>query len=221
MASETYAEGNTVRVAEDYDGAARHVERARTTRARDDESCDSWSDEHYEQIDGVVYQMAGPRLSHCRVVGNISWVIRGRFKGKKCQVFSQDYVFFYHPNIEDDKKKEDFLQPDVMIACDTDQMKDDGYYGVPRFVVEVLSPSNSKHDKTLKFGIYESCGVSEYWVVNPIGVIDIYYLVNGRYRLEQSYTFCRNKESKDYNADQVITLREFPEVSVTVGEIFE
>ena len=38
---------------------------------------------------------------------------------------------------------------------------------VPRLVVEVLSPSTSRLDQHVKFGVYEDAGVEEYWILDP------------------------------------------------------
>jgi Uma2 family endonuclease len=39
--------------------------------------------------------------------------------------------------------------------------------GVPNLVIEILSPSNRKHDLELKKQLYEQSGVPEYWIVDP------------------------------------------------------
>lgn len=41
------------------------------------------------------------------------------------------------------------------------------YTGVPRFIVETLSPATALNDKTIKKDIYQNAGVSEYWIVSP------------------------------------------------------
>ena len=95
------------------------------------------------------------------------------------------------------------------------------YYGVPKFVAETLSHSTAKRDKTEKKDIYEKAGVEEYWIVSPQGSVEIYYLEDGRYVLEQNYMLQNDKEDEDYNADQVIVLNSFPFIKMTLGEIFE
>ena len=39
--------------------------------------------------------------------------------------------------------------------------------GAPEIVVEIGSLSTRKRDVTIKLRLYERCGVSEYWVVDP------------------------------------------------------
>ena len=51
--------------------------------------------------------------------------------------------------------------------------------------------------------------------------VEIYYLVAGRYVLQDCYILQDDSEEDYYNADQVITLREFPNISLTLAEIFE
>lgn len=69
--------------------------------------------------------------------------------------------------------------------------------------------------------IYEAAGVEEYWIVSPRGSVEIYYLEDGKYILEQSYILQEDKEDGDYNAESEISLRAFPHIRMTLGEIFE
>lgn len=52
-------------------------------------------------------------------------------------------------------------------------------------------------------------------------VVEIYYLKDGRYELTYSYILQDDKEDEHYNADTIITLKDFPNISMTLAEIFE
>ena len=55
----------------------------------------------------------------------------------------------------------------------------------PSLVIEILSPSNPKHDRDLKKQLYLRVGVPEYWIVDPMNeAIEQYLLTNGKYVLQ-------------------------------------
>lgn len=83
------------------------------------------------------------------------------------------------------------------------------------------SPSTAKRDRLEKKNIYEESGVEEYWIISPNGNVEIYYLRDGKYILEQSYILQDDPELEHYNAEAVISLRAFPHIKMTLGEIFE
>ena len=62
--------------------------------------------------------------------------------------------------------------------------------------------------------------MEEYWIVSPQGAVEIYYLENGKYVLNQSYLLQNDKEDEEYNAEQEICLKSFPNIKMTLGEIF-
>ena len=99
-------------------------------------------------------------------------------------------------------------------------LKGGTYSGVPRFIAETLSPSTAKRDRTNKKDIYETAGEEEYWIVSPQGAVEIYFLENGKYVLNQSYLLQNDKEDEEYNAEQEICLKSFPNIKMTLGEIF-
>lgn len=124
--------------------------------------------------------------------------------------------FKYHP-----EENDDYLCPDVMVICDRKHLKGGFYSGIPKFIVETSSPSTVKRDKTEKKDIYEKAGIEEYWIVSPQGAVEIYYLQGGKYVLEQSYMLQADREDEHYNAETEIALRAFPNIKMTLGEIFE
>lgn len=171
-----------------------------------------------EKINGVIYDMSpAPGYQHGIINNNINTIIKTGLKNSLCLVFMENLDFKFHPEINDD-----YLCPDIMVICDRKHLKGGAYSGVPKFIVETLSPSTSKKDKTEKKDIYERAGVEEYWIVSPQGKsVDIYYLDEGRYILEQSYILQDDKEDDEYNAETEITLRAFPHIRMTLSEIFE
>ena len=170
-----------------------------------------------EKINGVIYDMSpSPNFKHGIINNNINRIIGNNLKNSLCLVFMENLDFKYQPDVNDD-----YLCPDIMVVCDRKYLKGGAYYGVPKFVAETLSHSTAKRDKTEKKDIYEKAGVEEYWIVSPQGSVEIYYLEDGRYVLEQNYMLQNDKEDEDYNADQVIVLNSFPFIKMTLGEIFE
>ena len=170
-----------------------------------------------KKIDGVIYDMSpSPSFRHGIINNNINTVIKAGLKGSLCLVFMENLDFKYHPEVNDD-----YLCPDIMIVCDRKYLKGGSYSGVPRFVAETVSHSTAKRDKTEKKDIYEQAGVEEYWIVSPQRSVEIYYLQNGKYVLEQNYMLQDDKEDEEYNGDTEISLRAFPHIKMTLGKIFE
>ena len=54
-----------------------------------------------------------------------------------------------------------------LIICDKSKQDRKGYHGAPDFVVEVLSESTRRYDKTKKLDLYVESGVKEYWIIDP------------------------------------------------------
>ena len=156
-----------------------------------------------------------PSFKH-GINNNINRIIGNNLKNSLCLVFMENLDFRYHP-----EESDDYVVPDVMVICDRKHLKGGCYSGVPKFVAETLSPSTAKRDRLEKKDIYEKAGVGEYWIVSPNGNLEIYYLENGTYILEQSYMLQDKVEEPDYNAETEICLREFPHIKMMLGEIFE
>ena len=171
-----------------------------------------------EKINGVHYNMPpSPSFKHGIVNNNINTIVKSGLKGSVCLVSIENLDFKYHP-----EENDDYLCPDVMVVCDRKHLKGGAYTGVPKFIVETMSPSTAKRDRTDKKDIYERAGVEEYWIVSPQGKsVEIYYLNDGKYILEQSYILQDEREFEDYNGEEEISLKGFPHIKMTLGEIFE
>ena len=170
-----------------------------------------------EKIDGVLYDMSpAPGYRHGIINNNINTIIKQGLKNSLCLVFMENLDFRYHPEVNDD-----YVCPDIMVICDRNHLKGGSYSGVPKFIVETLSPSTAKKDKAEKKDIYEAACVEEYWIVSPQGFVEIYYLSEGRYVLEQSYMLQSDREDEHYNAETEICLKAFPHIKMKLEDIFE
>ena len=170
-----------------------------------------------EKMNGVVYDMSpSPGYKHGIINSNIHRIVGNGLKNSVCLVFMENLDFKYHP-----KENDDYLCPDIMVVCDRKYLKGGSYSGIPKFIVETLSPSTAKRDRSEKKDIYEKAGVEEYWIVSPQGSVEIYYLEEGKYILEQSYLLQNDAEEDEYNAEEEICLKAFPHIKMTLGEIFE
>lgn len=122
------------------------------------------SEQRYELIDGVLYNLVSPSYAHQKVVSELLVRFNHWFKGKPCTPLTSPFDVTL-------KKAEDnifVMQPDILVICDRENIDAQGkYHGVPAFVVEVPSPSTSAKDLTKKTELYMVCGVREYWVVDP------------------------------------------------------
>lgn len=134
-----------------------------------------------ELIGGNVVMMSPASAEHVYTAGSIYNIFKNYLKGKNCIPFSDGLLV----HLTDENK----FVPDMMVVCDRSKIKSDGVHGAPDLVVEVLSPSTAKDDRTRKKEVYEACGVPEYWLVSPTDKsIEVYLLESGKYILHDVYT---------------------------------
>lgn len=165
-----------------------------------------------EKIDGVIYDMSpSASIRHGIINGNIYSSLSNQLKHSTCKIFIENLDFY----LDDDE----WLVPDIILVCDAHDIRNGKYRGVPKFVVEIMSPSTAKRDRTLKKKKYESAGVEELWLIEPKGKsLEIYYLTEDGYVLEDTYLLEEDEESEDYNADVRIALKEMPNISLTLAD---
>jgi len=134
--------------------------------------------ERYEIIGGVRYDfLASPKIAHQTVLQNFHLAFHS-----SCAKEGKVYVAPLDVHLDEDN----VLEPDVLyIRNERLSIIRDGYvYGAPDLVVEVLSESTGRRDKTIKKATYERFGVKEYWLADPIyRLVEQYVLEDGKYAL--------------------------------------
>ncbi|TVY11985.1 Uma2 family endonuclease [Paenibacillus cremeus] len=160
--------------------------------------------ERYEIIGGVRYDfLSSPKVAHQSILGNFYRSIH-----TTCHLNGKIYLAPLDVHFDEDN----IVQPDVIyIANENLGIIRDGYiFGAPDLLVEILSRSTSRRDKTLKKSLYEANGVKEYWLADPhYRMVEQFALVNGTYRLINTLT-----------EEQTLTSPSFSCISIDLSTIF-
>jgi prevent-host-death family protein len=160
------------------------------------------SDNRYELIDGIVYQLASPGFSHQKTLGALHIEFHRYFQDKvSCAAFMAPFDIelirrFQIPEGSDTEDDINVVQPDLMVLCDyeKDVNEKDRYKGTPTLVVEILSPSTRTNDRSRKLSLYVESGIQECWHVDPKNRTITVYAFDG-YRIadETIYTAGKNE----------------------------
>lgn len=119
--------------------------------------------ERAELIDGKIYMMASPTLTHQDILSWLNMRIRMYIMEKKgtCKVLPAPFAVY----IKNDEHN--YVEPDVSVICDPNKLDEKGCHGAPDWVIEIVSPSSKTMDYIRKYSMYEKAGVREYWIVDP------------------------------------------------------
>lgn len=120
-------------------------------------------DRRVELIDGVIYDMGAPSLSHQRILGDLFVLFRecASKHNMTCEVYLSPC------DVRLDKDNYTMVQPDLLVICGEYDENGIRYEGAPELVVEILSPSSRSKDMVLKLYKYQNAGVKEYWIIDP------------------------------------------------------
>lgn len=129
-----------------------------------------------EYADGIVFMSPSPSTRHQQVSARLQARLFNFLDGGKCQVFSAPYdIHLYRDDLDDSK----IFIPDLSVICGVEGLEENRFVGVPKMIIEILSPSNQSHDLVTKMEAYMKYGVKEYWVVNPmLNAIQLYALTD-------------------------------------------
>ena len=140
-------------------------------------------DERYELIDGVLIMVPAPNVPHQDSQAGL---------GSRMRVFVERHdlgkVLFAPTDVV--LSDTDVVQPDVLFISNDRQhiITEANIQGAPDLVVEILSPSTSRHDWREKRDLYAEHGVNEYWVVDTANrVVYVMLLKDGVLEIVETY----------------------------------
>jgi Uma2 family endonuclease len=129
-----------------------------------------------EYLDGEAHMAPPPEPDHQFIVGNIYAILRqaNQTLQGKLVLSPQDVYLGKH-----------ILQPDVFWVRAEGNCKvvEKHWEGAPVLVVEILSPSTARQDRSRKYDLYEQYGVREYWIVQPTDkTVEVYVLDQDKFQ---------------------------------------
>ena len=106
---------------------------------------ESFQDERYELLDGLVRAMTGGTADHNTIVLNLVANLRAATRGGECRVFAESMKIIVDGTV---------MYPDVVVTCSRVEPKADRV-DQPVLIVEVLSRSTHEIDRGRKWLAYQ------------------------------------------------------------------
>jgi len=168
------------------------------------------SEERYEYIDGEVYLLASPGMTHQIIHSNLYGRLLAWFEEKRCRLFSAPFDVTL---LNEELNSKNVIQPDLLVTCDHEETRNekDRYMGIPSLVIEIMSPHARGRDMVKKLDVYMKGGVSEYWIVDP------------QKRQVLLYHFADNQPETLmlYNTGDVVKSLHFKDLEIAENDIFK
>ncbi|MBI3220932.1 MAG: Uma2 family endonuclease [Bacteroidetes bacterium] len=122
-----------------------------------------------ELINGTIYLSPAPTIYHQDVILTLGSELHRYVKTKKLGKVCISPIDVYLDN------RKNAFQPDLLFVASENEniIREDGIYGTPDLIIEILSPGTKTFDLTKKKKVYEKTGVKEYWVIDPQTKISI------------------------------------------------
>lgn len=129
-----------------------------------------------EVVKGEIRKMPPNKIIRADVVENLSDLLKAQLDRKTVQVRVSTFGLVIRRDPVTTRV------PDIAVFIRKNVVEQDGYiHSAPELVVEVLSPANTRAERTEKLTDYESLGVPEIWVVSPEAqTVEVMLLKEGR-----------------------------------------
>lgn len=141
---------------------------------------------------GDIIDMGRAKLSRNRALSKLKDAFSSVVEDP-CEVFQEQTY----------RWKEDtapYRQPDISIVCDASSENGLDIDNAPWFILEALSKSTEKIDKTEKMELYAKVGVQEYWLLDPDTLLAECYINKGG-----TFAFAKNINIREAESISFLT----------------
>ncbi len=156
-----------------------------------------------ELIDGKLYSMTPPSFIHQKLIQQLGRIIGNHISTQngECEVVPAPFAV----NLNADDKI--WVEPDISIICDKSKLTQKGCKGAPDWIIEIVSPSSTRMDYSVKLFKYRTAGVREYWIVNPMK------------KAVQTYVFEGEEDSNLFSFDEEIPVYIFDGLTIKIADL--
>jgi Uma2 family endonuclease len=106
------------------------------------------SNKSFLAANGPKVRMAPPARVHQMVLMELARQLGNFLQGKSCEVYPAPFGVRLFP--KDDQSDDTFVEPDIVVVCDSSKLDDKGCNGAPDLAVEILSSSTARYDRVVK-----------------------------------------------------------------------
>lgn len=163
--------------------------------------------EKHEFYKGEIFAMSGAKVPHNIVTKNLSGILFGKLKGKKCQPYGSDQRIHIQSNTL-------FTYPDISIICGEIITLNNDDYNVlnPAVIIEVLSKSTKNYDRGEKFKLYRDIPTLKEYILVDSETIHIEV-----FRLNEN----NHWELEEYNSVENFLFIKAIDEKIAISEIYE
>jgi Uma2 family endonuclease len=142
----------------------------------------AWVDEdtHAEWVDGRIVLMSPSNADHQFIVGFLYRLLAHFLETRGLGLLLLAPFLMRLPSRPSGR------EPDLLFLSreHVDRFRDTYIDGPADLVVEIVSPDSGERDRGEKFAEYETAGVPEYWLLDPLRQDALFYVLgpDGRYR---------------------------------------
>ncbi len=163
--------------------------------------------EKHEYYDGEIFAMSGAKVPHTTISMNLLGSMLPHLKRKPCKPFNSDQKLYI-------EKRGMFTYPDLMIVCGTIETRNNDEWNVmnPAVIIEILSASTKKYDRTTKFSFYRDIpSLKEYILVDSQTINIEVFCINDN----------QTWEGKEYNNINDSLQIQTISLSIPLADIYE
>lgn len=161
---------------------------------------DNASGIRHEYVNGQAYAIAGASRGHNRIAGRFFLRLSTHLENSRCEVFQSDMKVGLQR--KDDTR---FYYPDLQVSCEEEN---DTYYNTsPCLIVEVLSESTARKDRTEKSLAYQGISSLQEYILcsQDTAHIEVYHRSKGwqRERFNDGQEFILESIELEISVDDI------------------